>query len=160
MKFFPLLIIACSSIFTFASDQKLNIKTDSEKSAAIDEELYNKLKEKLLNDREFQKRLFQNFGIEFQNGIINIGGKSRNNVTKTNIASTEKSTAIQTNSRTNVTVGEKHFEALKGRIKALGNKNIAPKAKQEMITFLQSYKESHPENAREASSLIDDLNNR
>lgn len=156
-----LLIIACSSICTFASDQKLNIKTDSEKSAAIDEELYNKLKEKLLNDREFQKRLFQNFGIEFQDGIINIGGKSRNNVTKTNIASTEKSAAIQTNSRTNVTVGEKnHFEALKRGIKGLGNRFIPQSAKWEMITFLQSYKESHPEDAQEASSLIESLRDR
>ena len=161
MKNLTLLLIACSFIFAFAGDQKVHIKTDSEKTAAIDEELYNKIKEKLLNDREFQKRLFQNIGIEFQDGIINIGEKSKNNVTKTNIASTEKSAASQTNSRTNVTVGDrKTYETIKSRINGLGNKGLPQQTKQDMMSFLLSYQKSHPEDALEASNLINNLGNR
>ena len=161
MKNLALLLIACSFIFAFAGDQKVYTKTGSEKTAAIDEELYNKIKEKLLNDREFQKRLFQNFGIESQDGIINIGGKSKNNVTKTNIASTEKSAASQTNSRTNVTVRDrKTYETIKSRIKGVGNKALNHQTQRDMMSFLLFYQKSHPEDALEASNLIEILRNR
>ncbi len=115
----------------------------------------------MLNYREFPKRLFQNIGIEFQDGIINIGEKSKNNVTKTNIASTEKSAASQTNSRTNVTVGDrKTYETIKSRINGLGNKGLSQQTKQDMMRFLQSYQKSHPEDALEVSYLIKNVSNR
>jgi len=57
-------------------------------------------------------------------------------------------------------VEKKSFEAFKNRISGLGNRRFTQQAKQEMINFLQLYQKNHPEDAREASRLIENLRNR
>jgi hypothetical protein len=52
------------------------------------------------------------------------------------------------------------FEAFKNRISRLGPNGITLQAKREMINFLQLYQKNHPEDAREASRLIENLRNR
>ena len=48
-------------------------------------------------------------------------------------------------------VDRKTYETIKSRINGLGNKGLPQQTKQDMMSFLQSYQKSHPEDAKEAS---------
>lgn len=52
------------------------------------------------------------------------------------------------------------FETLKGRLKQIGNATIPSKTKQDMLNWLDSYRQGHPDDAKEASRLIENLRNR
>ncbi len=57
-------------------------------------------------------------------------------------------------------VDRKTYETIKSRINGLGNKGLPQQTKQDMMSFLQSYQKSHPEDAKEASKILENLRNR
>lgn len=55
-------------------------------------------------------------------------------------------------------VDRKTYETIKRTINGLGNRT--PSTIKDMMSFLRSYQKSHPEDAKEASKLIENLTNR
>ena len=139
---------------------------------AINDDLYKNLKEKLLNDLEFQKQFLKNAGIKIQDdGTIIIGGAitiysptnkppKRSTAEENNMPLPVKRATRNPATELGGSEEKKSFEALKSRIHGLGNKGLSPQVKQDMITSLRLHQKKYPEDAKEASNLIDHLRNR
>ena len=57
-------------------------------------------------------------------------------------------------------VDRKTYETIKSQINGLGNRKLPQPTIKDMMSFLQSYQKSHPEDAKEASKILENLRNR